>query len=212
MEKIIIVGGGGHAKVLISIIKEIPKFNILGYVDMADKGRVLGAKYLGNDSKLAEIKRKHPNISAVIGIGSTGISEKRREIAQKLGLLKFSLPVIISPTAVVKESVRLGEGAVVLDGAVINVDATIGKCAIINSKVCIDHDCEIGDFVHVAPGATLCGGVAVRDNSFVGAGSTVIQYKTIGRDCLIAAGATVVKDCKAPGVYIGTPSRLKKKK
>ena len=206
-QKVIVIGGGGHAKVIISILKKIKRFNTIGYLDTADKGRILGVKYLGDDKRLGEIKNRYGRCAAVIGIGTVAISDKRHKIKEKLESLGYALPAVVSPDAVVNEDVEIGEGAVIHDGAVINSGSCIGVCAIINTGSSVDHDCWIGDFVHIAPGAVLCGGVRVGDNSLIGAGATVIPYKKICRDSLIGAGAVVINDCDAPGVYMGIPAK-----
>jgi sugar O-acyltransferase (sialic acid O-acetyltransferase NeuD family) len=210
MAKIIVIGGGGHAKVVISVLNKLKKFELLGYTDRVNNGRILGAKYLGNDSVLPAIKKKHPTCEAVIGVGNVKISDLREKIDHQLEKLKFKLPALVSPTAIVNRDVDVGEGTVIMDGVVIQPGTKIGACAIINTGALIDHDCSVGDYVHVAPGAVLCGGVQVGRGSLVGAGSTVIQYKKVGKDCLIGAGSTVIRDCLKPGTYFGLPAKLVK--
>lgn len=210
MEKIVVIGGGGHAKVVIGILKRIRSFKILGYVDPRDNGEILGVPYLGADSVLAQIRKKYPKCSVAIGVGSVSVSEQREKIYNKIRLLGFKMPAVISPEAIVNENVSVGEGTVIVDGAVVNPGTTIGQCTIINTNSSVDHDSIIGDFVHIAPGVTVSGGVKVGKNSFLSVGSSVIQYKTIGANCMIGAGATVVKDCLEAGTYLGTPARLKK--
>ncbi len=209
MEKIIVIGGGGHAKSVISVIKKMGRFQILGYIDLSDKGPILGVGYLGDDRQLASIKNRYPDCQAAIGIGYVELSSKREGIQQQLSALGFELPVLISPTAVINEDVRIGRGTVIHDGVIINVDSVIGECVILNTKSSIDHDCRIGNFVHIAPGATLNGGVIIGKNSIIGTGSTIIQYKSVCDNCVIGAGAIVVEDCQNSGIYLGIPAEMK---
>ena len=206
MEKIVIVGGGGHAKSVINVIRKTLKYRIVGYVDVKDQGMILESQYLGSDQRLPHLLKKYPRCSAILGVGYVKISKKRKELKEKLTALGFKLPVIVSPTAVINEHVTIGQGTIVHDNVVINTDTTIGEYAIINNASCIDHDCKIGNFVHVAPGATLSGEVVVGDYSILGVGSTVIQHKVIGRNCFIGAGSTVINDCLKPGLYVGVPA------
>lgn len=207
--KVIVIGGGGHAKVIINMLKRINTFNILGYIDTHDTGDVTGIGYLGNHDVLKEIKQNHSDCSAVLGIGNINIadSEKRAKIKEDLKSLGYDLPTLIAPTAIVNSDVKIGKGTVIVDGAIINPGTRIGECAIINTSSSIDHDCVIGDCAHIAPGAILSGGVEVGDNSIIGAGAIIIQYKKISENCIVGAGATVVKDCTTPGVYVGTPAK-----
>lgn len=209
IEKILILGGGGHAKVVVSILKKRRDFEIVGYTDNEDFGPVLGVPYLGRDEVLKELKARYARCAAVLGIGYLGNSDLREQLAEKLRAIGFVMPAIISPQAVINEGVVIGDGTVVMDGVIINVGTRIGRYAILNTRASIDHDCEIDDFVHIAPGATLGGGVRVGARTLVGIHAAVLQYKTIGERCIIGAGAVVVHDCLQPGTYMGVPARLK---
>lgn len=211
MEKIIVVGGGGHAKVIISLLHKLGRYDVIGYTDTADRGSIGGVKYLGDDARLERLGNKEPHCKLVLGVGSVELSRHRLFLQERFQRCGFQWAVVISPYAVVDENVKIGAGTVVLDGAIIQTGASIGECAIINTASVVEHDCLVGNFVHVAPGAVVCGGVKIGDHSFIGAGSTVIQYKTIAEDCLIGAGATVIDDCLTPGVYMGSPARFRGK-
>ena len=207
-QEIIVIGGGGHAKVIISLIKKIEGWHLLGYLDDENKGKILGSQYLGNDKHLKILKEKHPDCAAAIGVGSVAVSDKRRKIKEHLEASGFHLPALVSPAAVVNEEVPIGQAAVILDGVVVGAGTKIGEGVILNTSCSVDHDCQIGDFVHVAPGVIVSGGVVVGKNCLLSTGCVVIQYRTIADNCLIGAGATVVDDCLKEGCYLGTPARL----
>ena len=210
MDKIIVIGGGGHAKVIISILKKLKSYEVSGYIDKIDKGKILNVNYLGNDG-ITEGLFKEKNVkNAVIGIGHLKHTDTIQKIYAKLSKIGFSFPIIISPDSIVNEDVKISEGTVVMDGVIVNSGTKIGKFCILNTKSSIDHDCEIGNFVHIAPGVTLSGGVKIGNNSLIGSGATVIQYKTIEDNCIIGAGTVVVKDCLKSGTYVGIPARLSK--
>ena len=206
-DKIVIIGGGGHGKVIISTIRKLDNYDILGYTDLINKGLLLGVKYLGTDEVLPDIIKEHKNCKAVIGIGSIKISDKRQKIYKMLKETGFDLPVIISKNAIKNEEVSIGEGSIILERTVLNVSASIGKCSIVNTCAVIEHDCKVGDFVHLAAGAIIGGGVEVGDNSIIGVGAKVIQYKKVGKNCLIGAGSIVLKDTVSEGTYFGVPAR-----
>ncbi len=209
-KKVLVIGGGGHAKSLISVLRKLKTFKVIGYVDVCDHGRILEVPYLGADRDLKAIAKKFGCFAAALGVGTIVLSNKRREIVEKLIDLGFQWPVIVSPTAIVNEDVVIGAGTVVFDGVVINAGTHVGQGCILNTGCILDHDCTIGDFVHIAPGAVLSGGVEVGDNCFLGTGVKVIQGVSIARDCLIAAGAVVVKNIEKSGTYLGVPARRKK--
>ncbi|MCK6615663.1 MAG: acetyltransferase [Ignavibacteriaceae bacterium] len=209
MEKLVIIGGGGHAKVLINILKKSALFDIIGYVDFRDSGTLLGVKYLGNDEKLSDINLQGIK-NAVLGVGQVSVSEIRFNIVQKVKKVGFTFPSIISKNAIINEEVLIEEGSQVLDGVVINPGVRIGKFSIINTNSTIEHDCKIGSYCHISPSAVLSGGVEVGDFSMVGANAVVVQCKKIYSRCLIGAGSVVTKDITEEGVYIGNPSKVLK--
>lgn len=206
MEKIIIIGGGGHAKVLISILKRINIYEIVGYTDINNKDKILGVRYLGNDSCLSELFRKGVK-NAVLGLGHLKKNKLRKRILMEIQNLNFKFPKIISNTATINEEVEIGCGTVVMDGAIINSGTKIGKFCIINTKSSIDHDCIIGDHTHIAPGVTLSGGVNIGNNVLICAGATIIQNKIIVEGTTVGAGATVINNIDEIGVYIGVPAK-----
>lgn len=209
---IIIVGGGGHSKVIISILKRLSEFEIIGYTDNKDKGAILGIKYLGSDSVL-ENYIKNDITNAAIGIGQLKDHQLRKKVTEFALSLGYKFPAIIAPTAIVNEEVDLDRGVVVMDGTVINPGTRIGAFSIINTRASIDHDCSIGQFVHLAPGVTLSGSVTVKDYTLIGTGASVIQNITIEENCTIGAGSAIMRDCIANRTYIGSPAtRLSKEK
>jgi len=206
MDEIVVVGGGGHVKVVISILRKLKGLRILGYTDLEDNGALLGISYLGTDRELSELARQPRALNAVLALGQIGLGNPRHQLWERLQSSALSFPLIVSPDAIVNEEVTGGEGAVVMDGAVINSGAAIGRGAIVNTNSTIEHDVTLADWVHVAPGATICGGVSIGRFSLVGAGATVTQGIQIAEGCIVGAGATVVQDLTDAGVYIGCPA------
>lgn len=206
-DKIVIVGGGGHANDIISLLKKNNDYEIIGYTDITDRGKVLGVNYLGSDDVLEEILIKYKSCNAAIGIGNIDISHRRNTLYRKLKSIGFTLPSLISRNAIVQDAVTLGEGTVVMDSALISVHTSIGKCSIINYGAILGHNCKIGDFVHVSGGSIIAGGVEVGNNCVLGIGAKIIQGKKITHDCLLGAGSVTITDILKTGTYFGIPSR-----
>lgn len=206
MDKIIVIGGGGHAKVLISILKRLEQYEIAGYTDLNDRGTILGVRYLGTDAALDEFFRQGIR-KAVMGVGQIKNYQLRQKIAQNAKEIGFEFPPICAPSAIINEDVQLAEGVVVMDGAVINSGTVVGAFSIINTNSSVDHDCKIDEFVHIAPGVTLSGEVHVQRFTLVGTGAAVIQGITIGEGCVIGAGSAIMRNCEPNGLYIGSPAR-----
>jgi sugar O-acyltransferase (sialic acid O-acetyltransferase NeuD family) len=206
MEDIVVIGGGGHSKVVISILRKLSRFRILGYTDLKNNGTLLSVPYLGDDREFAALISGR-EVSAAIGVGQVGLGTARAALWMRMQPLKLSLPAIVSPHAVVNDAVDLGNGTVVMDGAVINSGAVTGIGAIVNTGSIVEHDVILGDWVHVAPGATISGGSKIGAHTMIGVGAVVIEGRSITADCIIGAGSTVISDITIPGVYVGSPVR-----
>jgi sugar O-acyltransferase (sialic acid O-acetyltransferase NeuD family) len=204
-EGIVVVGGGGHSKVLISLLKKAG-YKVLGYTDKTDRGLILGVEYLGDDTALHDFAGSG-QLNAVIGIGKVDASPVRLDRQRALQAGGFAFPVIRSPQAVVNEDVVVGPGTVLMDRVVVNSGTVIGEASILNTGSTVEHDCRVGNNVHIASGATLAGGVTIGDHCMIGMGCNVIQLVTIGTGCIIGAGATVVRDLSEPGTYVGSPAK-----
>jgi sugar O-acyltransferase (sialic acid O-acetyltransferase NeuD family) len=202
---LLVIGGGGHAKVVIDIALRSGTWRIAGVLDDAAgaTGRsVLGCVVLGGTERISDYSKS--GTAFVVAIGSNAIRERLQAAANSVGLVAATL---IHPSAVLAESVQIGDGAVVMAGAVINADARIGKGVIVNTGAVIDHDCQIGDYCHIAPGVKLCGSVSVGPRSLVGVGASVIPGVAIGSDCVIGAGAAVVSPVTSGSRVVGVPAR-----
>jgi len=204
---VIVLGAGGHAKVVIATLKAAG-VEIIGVTDPDSKTHgqsILGVPVLGGD-ELA-MKHKQGEIELVNGIGSTRPSPKRRHIFERFKRAGYGFHAVVHPSAVIGEETDIGEGAQIMAGAVVQPGCRIGVDAIVNTHASVDHDCVIGAHAHVAPGAVLGGGVTIGDGAHVGAGSTVIQNVSIGAGALVAAGAAVVANVVAGGNVAGVPAR-----
>lgn len=202
---IAVVGGGGHAKVVIGLLKKL-RCDVIGYTDQEDRGEILGVPHLGTDEALTDLLMDGTHYLAP-GLGKVVASSFRRTLFHQMLSLGFKFPVIAAPQAVMNEDVIAGPGTVVCDGAILNVGSRIGSFCIINSNSTVEHDCHLADNVHVAPGATVSGGVTIGADCMIGAGSTIVHGVSLCSGTLVGAGATVTRDIESPGIYAGTPAR-----
>ena len=200
-DPIIVIGGGGHAKVVIDCI-EAAGNTVMGVLDdsLPVGSTVLSVPVLGKIADYTDF-RDNPFI---IAIGSNAV---RRKFAE-------SLPVrwhtAVHPRAVVSPYARIGEGCAVMPGAVINAGAEVGAHSILNTCSVVEHDGLLGRYVHVSPSAALGGTVTIGDGTHVGIGATVKNNISICGGCIIGAGAVVVKNITECGTYVGIPAHLKK--
>ncbi len=197
-DSLFILGAGGHAKVIIDLIKLVG-YEINGLYDdnpnLVKMVDVWGVTFLGPID---------PGIKggAIIAIGNNQSRYKIYNINSNLIWKSF-----IHPNAILSKDVEIGEGSVVMAGAIIQSGAKIGKHCIINSGACVDHDCIIGDFVHIAPNCSLAGGVVIGEGTLIGIGSTVIQNIKIGQWSIIGAGSLVIHDQPDYCTSFGSPAK-----
>ncbi|MEF3365150.1 acetyltransferase [Methylocystis sp. 9N] len=202
---IVIIGSGGHAKVVIELARATGLFEVVGCTDPEPGARaVLGAPILGADDILPNLLERGVRAAAV----ALGANHVRARVIAKLHALGFELPALIHPRATISPSAVIGAGSVVMAGVVVNADARIGAGCIINTGATIDHDANIGQCVHIAPGSTLAGCVTIGDRTFLGAGTVVIPNIEIGADVIVGAGAVVVRPIAANAKAYGVPARL----
>lgn len=205
---VIVLGGGGHAKVLIdALLKNYVK--VLGFTDLNSDfsgKKILDIPWLGNDEIVFEYSQE--SILLVNGVGSVGSTLKRCQLFDGFKEKGYLFTKVIHPSAIVASSVELHEGVQLMAGVIIEVDSVIGHNSIINTKVSINHDCRISAHVHIAPGATLSGGVWIGEGSHIGPGVTIIQNIKIGHNCLIGAGTVVVDDIPDNVVVMGVPGKI----
>lgn len=187
----ILYGASGHGKVIIEILEA--NGVKVDYVVDDNPGitELLGYEVRRNTGKYDE---------AIISIGSAQV---RKMLVESLDVKTY--PIAIHPSAIVSPRAKLGEGTVVMHGAIVQTCVEAGKHCIINTGASVDHDCKLGDYVHIAPQATLSGAVEVGDGSWIGAGAVVKQCIKIGSNCMIGAGAVVVKDVPDGVTVVGIP-------
>lgn len=198
---VVIVCGGGLAKMTIDLLRLNKAFNIHGIVDDNPKigPEVLGVPYLGTLSELDKIK-SDGYLTAVNANGSITIDNtsdsfyRRKNIFEKIKNAGYFLPTMIHPSAEIAPSAQLGEGILVFENAVIGSDALIGDNCIINTGSIISHDCKIGNHCRVSPGAVLAGDVTVGENTLIGMGVTVYLGVHIGKNVIIANGKNIMTD------------------
>lgn len=195
---IIIIGAGGHSKVIIDIIRELGNYNIVGIYDDNKTGYFSGIKIIG---KIAEIDNKK-NEYFIIGIGNDKI---RKNIAEEYNQLKWA--TLIHPKTIIAKTATIKEGSVVCAGAIIQTEVEVGKHCIINTNCSIDHESTIGDYCSICPSSTICGQVKVGESSFIGANSTIIQTIEIGKECIIGAGSVVIRNIPNNSKAVGNPAR-----
>ena len=201
--EIILIGAGGHARACIDVIEQQGYFQIAGLVDRPEQRntRCLGYSVIGADTDLSELIQHYSH--ALITVGQIETAEHRIRLYQQAAQHRFHLPAIISSFAYVSRHANIGEGTVVMHGAIVNAAARVGKNCIVNNQALVEHDVNIDDHCHISTGAVLNGAVSIGAGSFVGSGSVIKEGVTIGKGCLVGMGLTVRQNLSDDTYFTG---------
>lgn len=201
-QRVVIIGAGGHGKVVISTLQDSGFEVVACYDDDSSLhgSRVLNVPVVGKVDQIANI----PNCHAVIAIGSNHV---RKMIAGRFPHVTWITAV--HPHSFIHYSVKLGPGTVVFAGAVIQPETEVGDHAIVNTGAMIDHDCRIGHFAHIAPRVALAGGVQINEGTFIGIGSSIIPFIKVGAWTVIGAGSVVVREIPDSVTAYGVPAKIR---
>lgn len=199
MKDVVIIGTGGHAKVIADIVL-CAGDNLVGFLTSdRDKDAFVGKPILGGDVDYV----KYEDSYFVIAIGNPNVRER---ISNFMTGVKWYTAIHPSST-ISTMSTCIGEGTVVMANAVINPYSQIGNHCIINTNATVEHDNVIEDFAHISVGTKLAGTVRIGKRTWVGVGATISNGINVCEDCMIGAGAVVVKNIEESGTYVGVPAR-----
>lgn len=203
--KIIVIGSGGHAKVVRDILSSRNEFETVSCTleDINNK-EITGLYNRDENSKLADLFQQGIK-NVIVGIGDNKLRKKIADYLKKTG---FNLVNAVSDFTYISHSVKIGNGVVIMPGAVINADAVIEDNVIINTGATVDHDCIIGEGSHIAPGCNLSGKVQLGQGVFLGTGCRIIDKISIGEWTIVGAGASVVKDLPSNCTAVGVPAKV----
>jgi len=195
MKSVVIMGGGGHAKVVFECVgaQGIP---VVGFFDANPAAKLFDVKYMGDYSADVELFS-----SLVLAIGN---NETRSKIAD---FVKHEYAFVVHPSAIISPSASVGNGCMVFHRGIIQASCRIGNHVILNTGAQIDHDCALGDFVHVGPGAVLCGDVSIGEGCLIGAGAVVMPGVKVGKWAQVGAGAVVHRNVEDGAIVKGVPAK-----
>jgi len=206
-QKIILVGTGGHAKVVIDIIRKEGKYNIVGCTSSdVSISKFEGIRVFGSDEMFPVIFSKGV-VKAFVAIGD---NKTRSIVFNKAKKIGFEIVTIIHSDAIIGHGCFIGAGTCVMVGSIINPSTTVGQGCIINTNSNIDHDCIVEDYVHIAPGCSIAGNVHIGRGAFVGTGVNIIPQVVVGEKCTIGAGSVVDKNIPGGSMAYGVPVKVKK--
>lgn len=214
-KKVIVVGSGGHAKVVIDILEEMiangSNLEIIGITSnsLVTSEFFFGYEILGSD-EIIEKYANDDNYLAAMGLGGYTDNLLRDKVFHYIKSFGVKFINVIHPSVIVSKSVKLGEGIVIFPGVVINTDVQIGDNSIIATSASIDHETIIDSNVLVSAGVTIGAYSKIGRGTLLALGAKVISGVVIGKNVLIASGAVVVSNIEDNKRVFGIPAKEKK--
>jgi sugar O-acyltransferase (sialic acid O-acetyltransferase NeuD family) len=208
MKSIVIVGAGGHGKVVADIVRAGGAFEVAAFVDELALGRdgdlYLGARVYAGEDGLARARAK----GLAYAIAAFADCKARLGCCERLQANGFEIVSVVHPRAMVSPDVSIGAGTMIAAGAVVTTAARLGESVIVNTGATVDHDCVLEDAVHIEPGAHLAGSVHIGRGTTIGIGAVVTKGRRIGAHTHVGAGAVVTRDLPDGVVAWGVPARV----
>ncbi len=198
--KLIILGAGGHGRVVADIALKSRRWKQIAFLDDdSSLQSFLGINVIGAMNSMEQYLE---NCEVFVAVGNNKIRQKVFIDLEEMGA---KIPTIIHPDSSIGSNVTIGKGTVIMPGVVINCNSTIGKGCIINTCASVDHDNIICDYVHLSPGVHTAGTVQVGKGTWIGICASIRNDIQIVDNCIIGAGTVVVKDIMESGTYVGNP-------
>jgi sugar O-acyltransferase (sialic acid O-acetyltransferase NeuD family) len=207
LKKLVLIGGGGHCKACIEVIKLLTSYNIHGILDNnIEVGvSIMGYPVLGNDDMIPNLIQEE--VEFLITIGKVDQSTLRKKLFDTIKEQGGVFATIIAPSVYVSDTSFIGSGTILMHDVFINAEVNIGENCIINTRSIIEHEVHVASHTHVSTGVILNGAVKIGEDCLIGSGAVVVQGITIGNQIVVGANATVTKSLNDSGVYIGSPAK-----
>lgn len=158
---LLILGAGGHGKVCAEIARKT--YEKISFLD--DNS----ADAIGKVSEIENFVSEYDEI--FVAFGNPKI---RKEWLEKAKALGYQIATIISEKSLVSKFTSIGEGSVIMGGAIIQTGASLGSGVIISASAVVDHDAIVKDYCHINVGAIVASGAAVEEMTKVGYGEVYV--------------------------------------
>lgn len=207
---LVLIGGGSHAfSILDMLIRNKPKYQILGYVD--NQRTSLPLRYLGDDRVFA-VGRKQKKEDMLL-VSCIGINMPvRKNIFKFFKARGYSFLTYIHPSAIIGTGTEFGEGSIIFPGVIIGVSAEIGDNVCVHSNSVIEHETMIARHSYISPGVSIAGNCAIGESSFVGLNAGISQGVQLKENTVVGAGAIVLKSFNETNIkLLGIPAKISKR-
>ncbi len=205
--RLLVIGGGGHGKVVADAAQEAGHWSAIEiyddrYPELANCGPwAVAGKGEGLERSVS------PEDEVMVAIGN---ADKRLALLDRLARGGVRVATVVHPSSTVSKHATVAPGSFIGAGSAVGPGTALGRGCIVNTNASVDHDCRLHDGVHICPGTHLAGDVTVGRTSWIGIGSAVREGLTIGDGVTVGAGAAVVADVADGETVVGVPARSAK--
>lgn len=204
MDQIVVIGGSGHAKMVIEAARSGNQARVVCCLDVRPSiAELLGVPVVEETPDQIRAYCRE-GVHFIVAIGENRL---RQRVMQRISDLGGYFATIVAESAYVSPSAILGEGTVVMPKAVVGAMARIGSGVILNTACTVDHDTRIDDYAHIAPGCHLAGTVDVGEGALLGIGTCVIPGVRIGAWSTLGANSSVIRAVPDHSTWVGSPAR-----
>jgi sugar O-acyltransferase (sialic acid O-acetyltransferase NeuD family) len=194
-EKIIIIGGGGHAAELDEYIRYsnrtgVSDIELVGVIDdnpRAYDNYSFNGPFLGGISE-HEIRQ---DVQYLVGIANL---KYRAPITHRFIDAGAEFMTLIHPSAYISESAEIRRGSVIAPNVNLGPQTRVGQFNMINARCSIGHDTVLGDFNFLSPNVCFSGGTTIGDGNLFGINSATIPGVQVGSRNKIMAGMILDKN------------------
>ena len=204
--RLLIAGGGGHARV-VAEAAGLAGWDVIGWVGPeAEQAAMHPLRALGRDTDVARVWHEQRADALVVAIGDNALRLAAAARLAELAPVRFG--VVVHPTAIVAPSASIAPGTIICANAVVNSGARLGPHCLINTSSSVDHDCVFDEGASTGPGARLGGDCHVGRASAIAMCAIVLHGRRIGAHSVVGAGALVTRDVPDGVVAYGSPARV----
>lgn len=185
-EPIWIVGTGGHAKSLASIIEF--SNNQITFISEDSELRSSDQVTLPENEFFLE---GDVNRLVINGVGVAAGNNLRKQVTEKYLSLGYKFLPVRAGSAIVSSSSKYGSGVQLFHNSFVGNQSILNDHVVLGTGSIVEHDSEIGTGAFVGPGVTICGEVELGDWCFIGSGTVITPGSKVPPGKFIKAGSLV---------------------
>lgn len=208
MSTLLVIGAGGHAKSVLDLVLSLGRYGEIIFATNREGDAPIPGFELVDERQLSPrtIRERFDAVAVAVGDNRARLGKVR-----SLSAAGVSLPALVHPRAHVSRLASLGEGTVVMAGAVVNAFASVGVGCIVNTCAVVEHECEVADGAHLSPGAVVAGGSSVGEGAWLCANAGMADHVSLPAWSTLAGGSFLRASVEEAGLYAGVPAALRRR-